>query len=192
MEADFSLFKRKQPSKSSTSKGLSKVAALRIQSEAHEWLMNPPSEFEYTPTDDLRRWIVQIFGAPGTLYADEMFNVQFDFTDDYPMEAPEVIFLSPVPLHPHIYSNGHICLDILYDKWSPALSVSSVSFSLLSMLSSCTKKERPPGNDLYVRRCFGGRSPKEANWHFHDDKVLLAVKPCDQSSSHLLTCVYVG
>ncbi|MCO5593512.1 hypothetical protein L7F22_047526 [Adiantum nelumboides] len=170
---DFSLFKRKQLSKnkSSTSKGLSKVAALRIQSEAHEWLMNPPSEFEYTPTDDLRRWIVQIMGAPGTVYAGEMFNVQFDFTDDYPMEAPEVIFLPPAPLHPHVYSNGHICLDILYDKWSPALSVSSVCFSLLSMLSSCTKKERPPGNDLYVKRCIGGRSPKEANWQFHDDKV---------------------
>ena len=27
----------------------------------------------------------------------------------------QVIFLHPTPTHPHIYSNGHICLDILYD-----------------------------------------------------------------------------
>ncbi|KAH7281503.1 hypothetical protein KP509_36G050900 [Ceratopteris richardii] len=151
--------------------GLSKAAAYRIQTEAHEWLMNPPSEFEYLPSDDLSRWIVRISGAKGTLYENESFLLQFDFTDDYPMEAPEVIFLPPAPLHPHIYSNGHICLDILYDKWSPAMTVNSICFSLLSMLSSCTKKERPLGNDSYVMRCAGGRSPKEVNWHFHDDKV---------------------
>ena len=27
----------------------------------------------------------------------------------------QVLFLPPSPVHPHIYSNGHVCLDILYD-----------------------------------------------------------------------------
>ncbi|CAM9973738.1 unnamed protein product, partial [Choristocarpus tenellus] len=45
-------------------------------------------------------------------------------------------------MHPHIYSNGHICLSILYDEWSPALTIQSVCLSILSMLSSCTGK--PP------------------------------------------------
>lgn len=26
----------------------------------------------------------------------------------------QVIFLQPAPLHPHIYSNGHICLGNFY------------------------------------------------------------------------------
>ena len=32
-----------------------------------------------------------------------------------PIESPEVIFIGSPPEHEHIYSNGFICLSILYD-----------------------------------------------------------------------------
>jgi ubiquitin-protein ligase len=32
-----------------------------------------------------------------------------------PIESPEVLFIGHVPVHEHIYSNGFICLSILYD-----------------------------------------------------------------------------
>uniref|UniRef100_A0A0A9HBU1 Ubiquitin-conjugating enzyme E2 W n=1 Tax=Arundo donax TaxID=35708 RepID=A0A0A9HBU1_ARUDO len=62
-------------------------------------------------------------------------------------------------------------VDILYDSWSPAMTVSSVCISILSMLSSSPAKQRPQDNDRYVRNCRNGRSPKETRWWFHDDKV---------------------
>ncbi|KAL4577682.1 hypothetical protein LXL04_013793 [Taraxacum kok-saghyz] len=89
---------------------LSKIATNRIQKELVEWQVNPPSGFVHRVTDNLQRWVIEVYGAQGTIYADEKYQVQVDFPENYPMEAPQVIFLHPAPLHPHIYSNGHICL----------------------------------------------------------------------------------
>ena len=37
--------------------------------------------------------------------------LQVHFTERYPLEPPEVVFVPPhTPVHPHVYSNGHICL----------------------------------------------------------------------------------
>ncbi|CAD6564353.1 MAG: hypothetical protein ASARMPREDX12_002634 [Alectoria sarmentosa] len=76
-----------------------------------------------------------------------------------PIEAPEVIFVSlsqpprTIPIHPHIYSNGIICLDLLGTQgWSPVQNVESVCMSLQSMLTGNTKNERPPGDEEFVRR----------------------------------------
>lgn len=91
-----------------------------------------------------------------------------------PPNSPEVIFLPEPPIHPHIYSNGHICLDILYDSsnggWSPALTVNKLCLSLRSMLASNVEASRPAGDQEYCSR-VGRKSPKQTRWVFDDDKV---------------------
>mmetsp|Transcript_20644 Transcript_20644/g.50561 ORF Transcript_20644/g.50561 Transcript_20644/m.50561 type:complete len:161 (+) Transcript_20644:791-1273(+) len=151
---------------------LSKVAVRRLHKELDEWRVGDPVPGMSVSTvgDRLDEWLVSLTGADNTVYAGEAYILRFQFPGDYPIEPPEVIFVSPTPRHPHVYSNGHICLNVLYDGWSPALTVSSVCLSILSMLSSATQKGVPPDNDTYVRSCRG-KSPKHTRWMFHDDKV---------------------
>ena len=93
----------------------------RLMREKAEIQNNPPEGVVYSDsTDSLMKWTVDLIGASGTLYETERFTLRFKFSTSYPFEAPEVVFVgSHVPVHPHVYSNGHICLSILSDHWSP-------------------------------------------------------------------------
>ena len=87
---------------------------------------------------------------------------------EYPLRPPEVRFLRPAPVHEHIYSDGKICLNILYGDWTPEMDVQSMCLSLVSMLSSATKKSRPPDNNQTVV-LTQGQQAGSMQWDFHDD-----------------------
>ncbi|GAA96347.1 uncharacterized protein L969DRAFT_95466 [Mixia osmundae IAM 14324] len=123
-------------------------------------------------TEDLQEWIISIT-VFDSIYEGEQFALRFRFSSGYPIDSPEVVFLTTAPYkspeHPHIYSNGHICASILGNGWSPVLNVSSICLTLQSMLASCKKKERPPDNERYVKRA--PFSPKQTQFVYHDDSV---------------------
>ncbi|EKX47549.1 hypothetical protein GUITHDRAFT_69388, partial [Guillardia theta CCMP2712] len=64
------------------------------------------------------------------------------------------------PIHPHIYTNGHICLSIIYDDWSPALGVEAVCHSMISMMSSAKEKEPPADNEMHLDAGQSGSAKK--------------------------------
>lgn len=108
------------------------------------------------------------------LYQGQIYRLKFQFPKMYPIEPPEVTFDKkpdrPIPMHPHIYSNGIICLDLLGQQgWSPVQSVSSVCMSIQSMLTSNDKNERPPGDEDFVR---GNKlRPRDIEFLYHDNTV---------------------
>jgi hypothetical protein len=66
------------------------------------------------------RLITQQSDSP---YSGGVFFLAIHFPTDYPFKPPKVNFTTRI-YHPNINSNGSICLDILRDQWSPALTIS--------------------------------------------------------------------
>lgn len=62
------------------------------------------------------------------------------------MSAPKVRFMTKI-YHPNIDKLGRICLDILKDKWSPALQIRTVLLSIQALLSA-PNPDDPLANDV--------------------------------------------
>ncbi|CAO3625031.1 unnamed protein product [Cunninghamella echinulata] len=74
------------------------------------------------------------------------FRLELYLPEDYPMAAPKVRFLTKI-YHPNIDKLGRICLDILKDKWSPALQIRTVLLSIQALLSA-PNPDDPLANDV--------------------------------------------
>ena len=70
-----------------------------------------------------------ILGPQQSPYEGGAFKLELFLPQEYPMAAPKVRFLTKI-YHPNIDKLGRICLDILKDKWSPALQIRTVLLSI--------------------------------------------------------------
>ncbi|CAE7793339.1 ubc4, partial [Symbiodinium microadriaticum] len=111
------------------------MALKRIQRELQELGREPPDNVSAGPVgDDLFRWQATLMGPEDSPYAGGVFFVDIVFPADYPFKPPKLAFSTRI-YHCNINSNGSICLDILKDQWSPALTISKVLISLGSLLT---------------------------------------------------------
>jgi len=111
------------------------MAARRIQRELEELQKDPPAGCSAGPIkEDLFNWEGVIFGPGDSPYAGGVFKLNIRFPTDYPFKQPHIQFNTKI-YHPNINSSGGICLDILKSQWSPALTISKVLLSILSLLT---------------------------------------------------------
>ncbi|KAL4902945.1 hypothetical protein BDW74DRAFT_157155 [Aspergillus multicolor] len=185
-------------------------ASKRLSKELIKIKEQLPPGITLYKADDLQQWEMDIQVLDNNpLYLGETYRLRFTFSSKYPIEPPEVQFITesqsqpqppsnraaplpttlpqptpqqppnptttpntkrPIPIHPHIYSNGIICLDLLSSAgWSPVQTVESVCMSIQSMLTANSRNERPPGDSEFVS--YNRRRPRDINFMYDDDNV---------------------
>merc|ERR1712242_138883 len=103
--------------KPATLKGLPK----RIQKEIQRLGKDAPPGISIAPHNDNYRYFnIVIAGPQDTPYEGGIFKLEMFLTKEYPMKPPKTRFLTRI-YHPNVDKLGRICLDVLKDKWSPAL-----------------------------------------------------------------------
>lgn len=111
-------------------------ATSRIMKEQKNLSLDPPSNCSAGPVDDsnIFQWEATILGPSDSPYADGIFKLQITFPDNYPYHPPKIRFTTRI-FHPNINKQGGICLDILKDQWSPALTIGKVLLSICALMS---------------------------------------------------------
>ncbi|KAD3067260.1 hypothetical protein E3N88_35140 [Mikania micrantha] len=107
------------------------MASKRIQKELKDLQKDPP--VSCSPAgEDMFHWQATIMGPSDSPFAGGVFLVTIHFPPDYPFKPPKVVSFRTKVFHPNINSNGSICLDILKEQWSPALTVSKSERSIIN------------------------------------------------------------
>eukprot|EP00933_Yihiella_yeosuensis_P053255 TRINITY_DN51446_c0_g1_i1.p2 TRINITY_DN51446_c0_g1~~TRINITY_DN51446_c0_g1_i1.p2 ORF type:complete len:150 (+),score=39.07 TRINITY_DN51446_c0_g1_i1:101-550(+) len=108
----------------------------RIEKETQKLAAEPPPGVDARPDDaNYRYFHIKMGGPDGTPYEGGNYQLELFLPEGYPMEPPKVRFLTKI-YHPNIDKLGRICLDVLKDKWSPALQIRTVLLSIQALLSA--------------------------------------------------------
>merc|ERR1712187_115267 len=108
----------------------------RIIKETQRLLSDPVQAISATPhAENQRYFTVFINGPHDSPYEHGVFELELFLPVEYPMEPPRVRFLTKI-YHPNVDKLGRIYLDILKDKWSPALQIRTVLLSIQALLSA--------------------------------------------------------
>eukprot|EP00826_Nyctotherus_ovalis_P011711 TRINITY_DN13051_c0_g1_i3.p1 TRINITY_DN13051_c0_g1~~TRINITY_DN13051_c0_g1_i3.p1 ORF type:complete len:161 (+),score=32.09 TRINITY_DN13051_c0_g1_i3:146-628(+) len=114
---------------------------------------NLPEGISAAPKEDnLFTWEAVIFGPEDTPWEGGIYRLELKFPNDYPNRPPTAQFITEV-FHPNVFDDGHVCVDILRDKWTPVMNAEMVLISIQSLLNDPNPKTRPD----YAANCVAAK-----------------------------------
>jgi len=123
----------------------------RVRKELRECKKDGAVEASLVDESNLLHWKGKIMGPVGTPYENGIFKIDIQLPSDYPFVPPKMKFDTRI-WHPNISSDsGAICLDILKNEWSPALTVRTALISLQALMSA---PEPDDPQDAVVARMY--------------------------------------
>lgn len=98
----------------------------RIMAELARYQKDPHPEIEVFPSEQrMDLWRLLLRGPTGTPYEGGVFGLWLLFPADYPVEAPECRFQTPI-YHCNINSSGKVCHSVFDRNWATDMSVRQV------------------------------------------------------------------
>jgi ubiquitin-protein ligase len=115
--------------------GATSVAAARRALKEYAELCASPAEGwkVFVCADNNLSWKAVLTGLPEP-YAGGAWLATVDFPSSYPFAPPRVRFQTPL-YHCNV-GDGRICLDVLADQWSPALTIKKVLLAVSELMRS--------------------------------------------------------
>ena len=122
--------------------------AARINKEFGEISNDPMEGVEVNPQNDENTvWEVTIDGPAGSPYEGGRFVVTIDFSDDYPLKAPQVVFQTKI-YHMNVRQDtGEICQAAIESNWDAKHNARFVIQTLISLLEAPLEDD-PLENDI--------------------------------------------
>eukprot|EP01117_Protostelium_nocturnum_P018354 TRINITY_DN7660_c0_g1_i1.p1 TRINITY_DN7660_c0_g1~~TRINITY_DN7660_c0_g1_i1.p1 ORF type:complete len:530 (+),score=137.89 TRINITY_DN7660_c0_g1_i1:122-1711(+) len=119
---------------SSTGSAVARIA--REYSAIQNETSGPIMQFStFLNPDNIHIWKVIYKGQANSAYEGGHWIISVVFPSDYPFKPPKVRFETKI-YHCNISNDGALCLDVLKDHWSPALSIGNILGSIDSLLFS--------------------------------------------------------
>ena len=122
----------KSTQKKTSPSRISILAEKRLKSEIESLDPLPNILFIPSPDNDLFSFTIAITAEEG-YWKGGTYSFQFNFPPNYPFKAPKMKCVEKI-YHPNIDSEGHVCVSVLREDYSPVLSLNHFIQSLLFIL----------------------------------------------------------
>ncbi len=104
------------------------------------------------PNPDVFHWQITLIPPQGTDYEGGFFKLEAKFSEEYPLYAPKMKFLTKI-YHCNVDDLGHICLNTIKEKWTKSFTMEDVLNHIIILLYK-QNPESPlndPAADLYKK-----------------------------------------